>query len=135
MPTFNLHLGSPFLPQQTPDKIFQTLSATGIQERNSDNYPEGAYALGRTGELEVKIFTGDQAGFEAYPYGLALHLENGSALSIDSATQAAILILLKAGFTVAAELSYQPGKLTRQIFKLGPGDQLIKTQDEVEVSE
>lgn len=135
MPVRTVYIGSPLDAEQTPAAIFRALSIENTEERDSDNYPQGSYYLGRAGDLEVKVWADEYSGFEEYPYRLAIDLAEDSPFGIDEALDLAVLELLKAGFAVAREVSYKDGVVERELYSLDGNSNLIKRRDTTQVRE
>lgn len=128
MPVRTIFFASPFDAAETPARVFRVLSIADTEERDSDNYEEGSYHLGRAGRLGVKVWRDEYYGFEQYPYRLALDMGEDSGFTIDEALDLAIVDLLQAGFAVAREVGNKPGEVERELYTLS-GSNLIKTRD------
>jgi len=129
MPVRSVYIGSLVDAAETPARIFRALSIENPEERESDNYAEGSYHVARAADLEVTVWADEYSGFEEYPYRLALDLGAASQFDVDEVLDLAIVELLKAGFTVAREVSYKDGLVERELYSLGPHSTLIKRRD------
>jgi hypothetical protein len=129
MPVRNVYIGSPVDAAQTPERIFRALTIENPEERDSDNYAQGSYHVGRAGDLEVTVWADEYSGFEEYPYKLALDLGDDSQFDVDEVLDLGVAELLKAGFTVAREVSYKDGVVERELYSLGSNSNLVKRRD------
>jgi hypothetical protein len=135
VPTRNVHIRSPFDAEQTPPQVFRALSISNWEERDSDNYPEGAYFAGEGGEVELTLWRDEHAAFEDYPFHVALQTGAESPFPIDEVLDLMVAELLKAGFGAAREVEYREGTVERELYSLDRGSNLQKRRDTVPFSE
>jgi len=135
MPVTNLFIGSPVDAARTPERLFRALMIEDWAEHDSDNYPQGSYHLGRGGDVELTLWADEFAGFEDYPYRLALSLINDSQFDLEAVTDLAVAELLKGGFSVARETGNGTGFVERELYSLSPSGQILKRPDRREVAE
>jgi len=73
-----LHVKSKDPLQDFSRQIFQILDINEIEQRYSDNYPEGTYFKGKKGNVDIKISHEDDQGFDDWDYWVTVtqHSEN-----------------------------------------------------------
>lgn len=135
MPTRNVYIRSSLDAKQTAERVFSALSIDTWQERDSDNYPDGFYYLGKSGELEVAVSSDESVAFHEYPFLVTLTLATSSPFNIDEVLDLMVVELLKAGFSAAREVSYKEGVVEREMFGLDTSSNLVKRRDTQQVLE
>ena len=81
-------------------RVFKTLDVTDGMERDSSNYPEEKYFVGKIDAGRLMVALSDVAGFDDLPYWLSVNTETGS----DALAHIEMLIkkmLLTAGIRIA----------------------------------
>ena len=129
MPTRNVYIDASDDVSKTAQRVFKTLSIQEWEERDSDNYPDGFYFKGTSGDIVIKISSAGNDAFTEYPFSVSLTIPSESAFQIDELLNAMVVELLQAGFPVARQVSYKEGLFERELFGLGPSSTLIRRRD------